>query len=151
MACNYCTLRNVSVIAFNPLGNLTIDYKWVSIYGQYPIYNYDNYTFELILRKNNLLWFFVRYNTVEKCLFQDKNHMGTTVVVWRTGNKIFLNNLLWFHLIFLLSEGVEDHHLISQNIFLRRVTHFNLNGQEAIRIGTSSTQGPSYTIVEYNQ
>lgn len=51
--CTYCTLRNVTFNAFNP-SDITLDYKWVGIYGHYPIiilfffffsFNYGNYSF----------------------------------------------------------------------------------------------------------
>ncbi|MGB4414338.1 MAG: chondroitinase-B domain-containing protein, partial [Paludibacter sp.] len=64
-------------------------------------------------------------NTVDHCSFENKNNSGTLLVVW-------------------LQSGVTVNHVISNNYFGYRNANFDtngneLNGQEIIRIGDSST------------
>ncbi|HRZ97846.1 MAG TPA: polysaccharide lyase 6 family protein, partial [Paludibacter sp.] len=64
-------------------------------------------------------------NTVDHCSFENKNNSGTLLVVW-------------------LTSGVTVNHLISNNYFGYRNSNLDsngdeLNGQEIIRVGDSST------------
>jgi len=64
-------------------------------------------------------------NTVDHCSFENKNNSGTLLVVW-------------------LTSGVTVNHIISNNYFGYRnanvdATGAELNGQEIIRVGDSST------------
>jgi len=54
-----CRLTNTAIIDYNPT-DITIDYKWISLYGQ--------------------------YNRVDHCYLKGKNHQGTTLVVWLSSN-----------------------------------------------------------------
>ena len=56
---NHCRLTNTSIEDYNPT-DTTIDYKWISLYGQ--------------------------YNRVDHCYLKGKNHQGTTLVVWLSSN-----------------------------------------------------------------
>lgn len=65
------------------------------------------------------------YNTVDHCSFENKNNSGTLLVVW-------------------LTSGVGAYHTISNNYFGYRNSNLDingdeLNGQEIIRVGDSST------------
>lgn len=65
------------------------------------------------------------YNTVEHCSFENKNNSGTLLVVW-------------------LTSGLGAYHTISNNYFGYRNSNLDingeeLNGQEIIRVGDSST------------
>ncbi|MCX6138694.1 MAG: T9SS type A sorting domain-containing protein [Ignavibacteriales bacterium] len=51
----HCRLTRTSIKSYNP-SNDSIDYKWVSLYGQ--------------------------YNQVDHCALEGKTHLGTTLVVW---------------------------------------------------------------------
>lgn len=53
------------------------------------------------------------------------------------------------------SETKVDNHYIGYNSFIGRTPQYDSNGKlknglEALRIGTSDKQGPSFTLVEYN-
>ncbi len=50
-----CRLTNSSILDYNPADS-KLDYKWISLYGQ--------------------------YNRVDHCYLKGKNHLGTTLVVW---------------------------------------------------------------------
>ena len=68
---------------------------------------------------------FGTYNTVDHCSFENKNNSGTLLVVW-------------------LTSGVGAYHTISNNYFGYRNSNLDingaeLNGQEIIRVGDSST------------
>lgn len=68
---------------------------------------------------------FGTYNTVENCSFENKTNSGTLLVVW-------------------LTSGVAANHTIASNYFGYRNSNLDangaeLNGQEIIRIGDSST------------
>ena len=63
-------------------------------------------------------------NEVSGCSFIDKRNMGCLMVVW-------------------MEEGIVPGHIIKDNVFTRPYTHYDdkgkaRNGQEAIRIGTST-------------
>lgn len=93
-----CTLKNTAIVNYNPSLN-TVDSKWVSLYGT--------------------------NNTVDHCSFENKNNLGTLLVVW-------------------LTSGVTVNHVISNNYFGYRNSNLDsngdeLNGQEIIRVGDSST------------
>ena len=65
-----------------------------------------------------------RNNEVSYCTFHDKRNMGCLLVVW-------------------MEEGVVPAHIIKNNSFYRPYTHYDdkgkpRNGQESIRIGTST-------------
>lgn len=108
---NNCRLTRTSIKSYNP-ASIATDYKWVSIYG-----------------KNN---------RVDHCAFENKVHMGTTLVVWLT------------------SSNVANNHRIDSNYFGPRPILVDLNGTpvnggETIRVGTSDySMNDSYTTVEYN-
>ena len=100
-----CRMTNCAIVNFNPSNDST-DYKWVSLYGS--------------------------YNRVDHCYFKGKNHLGTTLVVWRPNNQ-------------------ANYHLIDHNYFANRPYLYGWNGAETIRVGTSDySQSDSFTTVEYN-
>jgi poly(beta-D-mannuronate) lyase len=107
----YSRLTRTSIKSYNP-ASIATDYKWVSIYGA--------------------------NNRVDHCAFENKTHMGTTLVVWLT------------------SSNVANNHRIDSNYFGPRPVLVDLNGNpvnggETIRIGTSDySMNDSYTTVEYN-
>lgn len=106
-----CRLTRTSIKSYNPV-SIATDYKWVSIYGA--------------------------NNRVDHCSFENKTHMGTTLVVWLT------------------SSNVPNYHRIDSNYFGPRPVLVDLNGNpvnggESIRVGTSDySMNDSYTTVEYN-
>jgi len=110
-ASNYCRLTNTSIKNYNP-SSIATDYKWVSLFGQ--------------------------YNRVDHCAFENKTHMGTTLVVW------------------LSSSNIPNYHQIDHNYFGPRPILLDINGDpvnggETIRVGTSDySMNDSYTTVEYN-
>jgi poly(beta-D-mannuronate) lyase len=109
--CNNCTLSH-SLIQDHKPKDRTIDYKWVSLYGQ--------------------------RNKVYNCTFQGKVNLGTLLVVWkRTPTGVVAND--------------EDRHSIAFNRFIKRtqVPGYD-NDQEAVRIGTSTTDAYSNTAVYSN-
>jgi len=107
----YCRLTRTSIKSYNP-SSVATDYKWVSIYGT--------------------------NNRVDHCAFENKTHMGATLVVWLT------------------SANVPNYHRIDHNYFGPRpllvdINGVSVNGGETIRIGTSDfSMNDSYTTVEYN-
>ncbi len=110
-ASNHCRLTRTSIKSYNP-ASIATDYKWISLYGQ--------------------------YNRVDHCSFENKIHMGTTLVVWLT------------------SANIPNYHQIDHNYFGPRPVLVDLNGVpvnggETIRIGTSDySMNDSYTTVENN-
>jgi poly(beta-D-mannuronate) lyase len=106
-----CRLTRTSIRNYNP-ASVATDYKWVSIYGT--------------------------NNRVDHCAFENKTHMGATLVVWLT------------------PANVPNYHRIDRNYFGPRpllvdINGVSVNGGETIRIGTSDySMNDSYTTVEYN-
>jgi poly(beta-D-mannuronate) lyase len=73
-----------------------------------------------------------RYNTFTNNTLKNKQNVGPTIVIYQVAN-------------------VPDHHVISYNNFLGRPnTAKATNDQETIRIGDSSSQTDTYTVVERN-
>jgi poly(beta-D-mannuronate) lyase len=107
----YCRLTRTSIKSYNP-SSVATDYKWVSIYGT--------------------------NNRVDHCAFENKTHMGATLVVWLT------------------SANIPNYHRIDHNYFGPRpllvdMNGVAVNGGETIRIGTSDySMNDSYSTVEYN-
>ena len=96
-------LTNSTIIDYNP-ADINTRYFWVSLYGQ--------------------------HNRVDHNYFENQNHSGVTVVVWR--------------------DNGPDHHTIDANYFGPRPVG-NGNGWETIRVGTSdSSLSDSFTTVENN-
>ncbi|MFZ4620325.1 MAG: chondroitinase-B domain-containing protein [Bacteroidota bacterium] len=110
-ASSNCRLTRTSIKSYNP-ASIATDYKWVSLYGQ--------------------------NNRVDHCAFENKTHMGTTLVVWLT------------------SANVPNYHRVDSNYFGPRPILVDLlgnpvNGGETIRVGTSDySMNDSYTTVESN-
>ncbi len=95
---------NSSIVNCNP-PDITTRYFWVSLYGH--------------------------SNRVDNCYFQNQNHSGVTLVVWR-------------------DTPEPDQHTISSNHFSDRPAGKG-NGFETIRIGTSEqSESDSLSIVEQN-
>ncbi len=110
-ASSYCRLTRTSIKSYNP-SSIAIDYKWVSLFGQ--------------------------NNRVDHCAFENKTHMGTTLVVWLPASKI--PN---YHKI--------DHNYFGPRPLLVDTNGVSVNGGETIRVGTSDySMNDSYTTVEYN-
>lgn len=102
-AAMYCRVTACAITSFNP-PNKKQDYKWVSLYGV--------------------------GNRVDHCYFADKQHAGTTLVVW-VGDQ-------------------PNYHQIDHNHFGPR-PRLGQNGGETIRVGTSEvSMHKSRTIVEFN-
>jgi len=100
---NHSRLTNCRIINYNPPTDAT-EYKWVSLYGT--------------------------NNRVDHCSFQGKNHEGTLLVVWLSGDPNF--------------------HRIDHNYFAD-IPALGRNGAETIRIGTSTfSMTESRTLVEHN-
>ena len=96
-------LTNSAIIDYNP-SSRSDDYKWVSLYGE--------------------------HNRVDHCYFEGKNHSGTTLVVWLSGQ--------------------PNYHTIDYNYFAHRPP-LGTNGGETIRVGTSDwSMYDSYTLIENN-
>ncbi len=110
-ASNYCRLTNTSIKSYNP-ASIATDYKWISLFGQ--------------------------FNRVDHCAFENKTHMGTTLVVWLT-----TSNIPNYHKI--------DHNYFGPRPILLDISGVPANGGESIRVGTSDySMNDSYTTVEYN-
>lgn len=104
---NNCRISNTTIKNYNPTDK-NVDYKWLSIYG-----------------KNN---------RVDHCYLDNKEHSGTTMIVWldKTNPELSRDNKI-------------DH-----NYFGHR-PDLGYNGGETIRIGDSeSSMQDASTIVEYN-
>ncbi len=73
-----------------------------------------------------------QHHRVDACSFMNKTSKSVTLVVWR-------------------QKGVEDHHVISGNLFSGRPKGAESNGYETIRIGSSEeSESDSKTTVEKN-
>ncbi len=100
-----CRLTDCAIVDSNPPDAAT-NTKWVSLYGE--------------------------RNQVDRCYFEGKKNLGTTLVVWLTNG------------------GAPNYHWIHHNHFGPRPV-LGVNGGETIRVGDSATQAVrSYTLVEHN-